>query len=397
MPPRIVTATKDEVAERHALYADLEEFITPGFVSQRVSVAGVHLGMRTLFPGEMFVLRHRLSADPTPRAWQEWAVASSVWMIDGQVVLGDANAAVRVRESLLGFPKSALEMLFSVFTSLHNRVRKALSRLEAYCYEDFARTNWRMVGRQSPARLEIAGVPGVTALGMNHVQRLWMAYNLAEDDRQAWNLEWAAAKLVASATSPKGVKKLSQRDESERKVEEERRKAVIARTYYESTGKSVGETNGMVVSRSVSPEELVDEMNRWVQGERDLHDQVIEAYKNTIRAQHEAERARHEERMQKVATLQAEVEAIGGPSIVGYTAEQLRELRGESRPRRGTTVVASEGATRVFEKFVSREVLPGGLVDGGKGVPIAPDAVDSALDEVVAGRRVRLTDDGGRH
>lgn len=390
---------KEEVDKRRAIYDDVEGMLVPGFLSQPVEVAGVQLAMKTLYPGEMFLLRNRVGRNLTDRAWREWSVATSVWMLDGQVLLGDVNAPVITRAALKSLPKAALDMLFSVFTSLHNRVQVAISRVEAYCYEDFGRANWRMAGRGSPSRDDVAGVPGVSSFGMNHVQRLWVAYNIAEDDRHAWNLEWASAKLITSATAPKGVKRLNQKDESDRNLEEDRRKGVIHRTYYEASGRHVGEENGMTVYRAVSPEELTDEMNRWARGERDSHDMVIEAYKQKIREKHEQDRAAHEARMRAVAALQEEAAEAGVAPLVGYTLEQLRELRGEAGmplQRRGSTVVASSSASRLYDKYVAKEIVVGGLTDGGKGIAFPSDVADSTLTDAVTKRQVRFTDDGGR-
>ena len=369
----------------------------PGFLTEQASISGMQVVMKSLSPGDLFLLRSRLGLHITERSWREWAVASSVWMLDGQVLLGDVNAPVKVRQAIVALPKAALDILFSIFTALHNRVQKAITRVEAYCYEDYGRASWRMAGRLSPARDDVAGVPGIGHYGMNHVQRLWVAFNLAEDDRQAWNLEWAAAKLIASASSPKGVKKLNQKDESERNLEEDRRKGVINRTYYEASGLLVGEENGMVVYRAVSPEELTDEMNRWARGERDLHDQVIEAYKTKIRERHERDRVAHEERMAAAAALQEEVAAAGVAPLVGYTWEQLQALRGgEAMQRRGTPVADSTGAARLFDKYISKNIEAGGLSDGGKARPFPVEQEDSRIGESIATRKVKLTDDGGR-
>lgn len=399
MRPQIPSASpKEEADNRHRIYMDVEGLITPGFLSQQVVVSGIQIAMKSLSPGEMFLLHNRVGLEASSRDWSEWMIASSVWMVGGQVLIGDVNAPVVVRGMLETFPKSALDKLHSVFTALHNRVQKALSRVEAYCYEDYGRANWRMLGRGSPARDDIAGVPGVSSLGLNHVQRLWVAYNLAEDDRAAWNLEWAAAKLIASAASPKGVKKLNQKDDADRSLEESRRKTVIQRSYYEATGLRVGEESGMVVYRAVSPEELADEMNRWAHGERDAHDKVIESYKAKIRERHEQDRAAHEARMQELANLQEEAAEAGIAPLVGYTIEQLRELRGASGAplqRRGTPVATSSGTDRLYDKYVASEIPVGGLTDGGRAKAMPSGADPKGLSEAVSGRQVRLTDDGG--
>lgn len=382
------------------MYSTLEEMLTPGFVAQAVSVGGISLSMRSLFPGEYLLLRHRIGLGGTDRDWKEWAVAMSVWMIDGQILFGDPNAAVRVRAALRSLPHSALDKVFSIYTSIQNQIRKAIDLVEAFCYEDFSRTLWRMVGRDNPAKESVAGVPFVSSLGMNHLQRLWVAFNIAEDERHQWQQEWASAKLVASAHSPKGVRRLNQREESERKLEDERRRKVIDRAYYESTGKRVGEASGMVVYRSVTPEELVEEMHRWQRGEKDFHDLIVDNYKNQIRAKHEADRQKHEERMRALEQLQAETGSVGGSALVGYTEEQMRQLRMDPNSplrKRGAVVATSTNATRLYQKYVAQDISVGGIGDGGKAIA-APKELGNedgggTLNDAVASRRVRLSDD----
>lgn len=390
--PVIITSERDEIAKRRVIYNDVEELLVPGFLTQQVVVADVSISMKSMFPGEIGLLRNRIGLKMSERSWREWYLASAIWMVDGQVLLGDVNAPVKIRQALLNMPKSALDALFSVFTAIHNRVRVASSRVEAFCYEDFGRSMWRMTGRSSPSRDEVAGIPGISSLGMNSLQKLWVAFNLAEDDRQAWNLDWAMAKLVASATSPKGVKKLNQKDEGERKLEEERRQEVINRVYYEATGLSIGERNGRVVRRSVTPQQLVDEMDRWVRGERDEHDEVIEAYKNRVRAKHEADRLAHEERMRAVSQLRSETGA--SHSWIGYSPEQLKAIRGESTGRKGTPIASSSDRARLYERYLANEITAGSLSPTGLAVPIVMEEGQS-LTETISDRRVVLSDGGG--
>lgn len=393
-----VVTSKEDAERRRFVYTDVEELITPGFLTEQVVVAGVGLSLRSLYPGEMGLLRHRVGLVGTARRWKEWAIASAVWVVDGQVLVGDVNAASRVRGFLAELPKSVLEGLFGIYTRLYNRVRVAVGRVEAYCYEDHARASWRMVGRLSPARDEVVGIPGVSSLGMNHVQRLWMAYNLSEDDRQTWHQDWAAAKLIASASSPKGVKRMNQRDDSERKMEEDRRKRVMDNLYREVTGRDVGEESGMVVYRASSAEELIEEMNRAVRGEKDSHDLAVDAYKARIREKHESDRVAHEARMRELERMRTESDESGIGGLTGYTLEQLRELRGGELIRRGTPVASPSAPSRLYDRYVAQDYQAGGLDKNGKAAPVprhvASDGEPSGLDQAIAGRRVKISDGG---
>lgn len=389
------TGQISDSASRLPIYSDLEELISPGFLTHAVTISGVNLVMRSLFPSDFILLRHRLGRVRADRAWREWCIASSIWMIDGQILLEDPNATVIIRQHLNNMPMSGIETLFSIYTNLNNRVRAALQRLEAYCYEDVSRATWRTMGRGIPARNENIGIPGISSLGMNLAQRLWVAYNMSEDDRENWQQEWGIAKLIASASAPKGIKKLNMREESERTLEHERRVGVIHKTYFEATGIHLQENkDGLVVYRSVSPEELVQEMDRWVRGEKDVHDEIVDAYKDSIRAKREADRQRHEKRMQEVETLQVEREEQNLPSVVGYTAEQLQKLRAEkglAPSRTGAIISNASYSGRLYEKYLARDIKTGALTDQGHSVPI--NSTSQTLDETLATRQVVLRDE----
>lgn len=398
MPPRLPKLdTRSDADRRRHIYADVEELLVPGFLAHQVRIGDVGVSLRSLAPGDLFLLRHRIGGPMTERMWREWAIASAVWMVDGQLILGDGNAPRQIRQVLRELPPAAIDTLFSIYTSLYNRVAKAISRVEAFCYEDVSRGLWRMVGRRSPAQDEIGGIPGLAKLGTNHVQRLWIAFNLIEDDRQHWQQEWAAAKLVASASNPKGIRRISTREESERKLEEERRKRVIEKVYHEATGRQMGDhAGGMVVYRSVTPEELVDEMNRWIRGEKDQHDLIIDAYKEQIRQKHEEERRRHEARMAALTQLQASG-VQGQTALVGYSLEQIRAIRGDAPDIKpgGTRIFDGSHPTRIYQKYIERDIHVGGIGKDGKAVPLPRDfGGEGSLAEQVSARQVRLTPDG---
>ena len=388
---------------RAEVYADVETLVTSGFLSCGVSVNGVSLAVRSLFLGDAPVIVARVGPTGTVRSWQEWAVASSVWMVEGYNVLGEVNAAVPLRKVFAGLPGGAMEALFSIYTGLFNRLGEALARVEAFCYEDFSRALWRMGNHQAPSQ-HAWGIAGASLThGMNAVQRIWTAYNVAEDARQRWDREWSAARFIASATNSKGVSRIASRDESERKLEEERRAGVIAATYARITGRLVGEQNGTVLYRSVSAEELVEEMDRWVRGEKDPHDVAVDAYKDSIRARFESDRAAHEARMAELDAVVG-VDGVtgglaGGGGLVGLTPEQYREVMGTSGLHAGVRQVGDgHKAAYLFDKYIASEATAGGMnMDTGRAVPVSPErgGEASSLYERVASRRVVLGSEGG--
>ena len=380
--------------DRRPIYTDLESLLSPGFLTHSVELGGMIMSVRTLFPGDLFLLQQRVGPRPTDRAWKAWLVSSSIWMVDGQPLLGQPHATYQVYQSIRSLPNTALDVLFSLFTGLFNRAKKATRLLEAFCYEDFSRSMWRMSGRQSLAREEYAGIPGVSSLGSTSIQRAWMAFNLMEDEKEDNLQAWTNAKFIASAHSPKGVRKLNSHDSSTAKLEAERRERVIWESWAEVT-RGIVRAPQNVVHRSVTGDELSREMQMAMSGEKDLHDLVIDAYKEKIRRMHDDSKQQHQERMEELQQIQAE-SGFGSEQplrMVGYTREQLLEITGQvdvpSRP--GVRRVFDTGSSgRLYERYVEQPIQAGVLNKEGKGVAAPGRPLNAELEN----RKVRFSLDG---
>jgi len=179
-----------------------------------------------------------------------------------------------------------------------------------------------------------AGVPGIERIGSNAVQQMWMAFNTAEDQRLRDHAAWEGFKLVAMTNSPKGVRKLDQRDTREWHKEQERRAQVMDTTFYLQIGVLTPEMlHGADVGKPQvlgpkSVEQLEGEMKMWVAGEQDWHDRFISGYKQAILNQQDIERRTREER---AAALRQEAVSRGADlrastPLVGYTADQMEAI-----------------------------------------------------------------------
>ena len=345
---------------RDVLYNDVEALIQYGYLTCNIDVNGCNMAMRSMFVGDSRLFAARAGLRPTDRSWKEWAVASSIWMLDGYDLTDQPNAAVTIRKSLVDMPDVAIDKLYHLFTQLYLRLTRAIECTEAFCYEAYSRNLWRMTNRGSIRVL-------------NAVQHIWTAFNISEDERETWERDWIAARLVASAHNPKGVKKIAQQDDMNRKLEEDRRQHVIASLYKKITHQVlVEDENGNVFITARSKEELEEEMQRWVRGEKDWHDRVIDAYKESIRKHQESQREHHEQRMSHLQDV-ADTGLSGGTEAVGLTPEQLSDFL-ESKGRIGgktTSTIVDLSSSYVYDKYLSQEIEVGGLSDGGKAVPVS--------------------------
>lgn len=384
--------TKPE--HREPFYADVEALISPGFLSHSVTIDRTPLCLRTLSPGDMFLLRARMNADHL--SWKVHAVSASVWMANGINLLEHRGVESRVLEAIRNLPATALDILFSIVIGLFSRQDRACQAVESYCYEYSSRYHWRSLNGRSFA--EHAGVPGVERLGSNNIQRMWTAFNVFEDRRELEDVQWEGFKLVASAMSPNGIKKLDSRDQQRRRQEAQRRQTVQDRFFFWSLKllRSLSPQRKAQITFdptfSKSTEDLEEEMRRWVSGEEDWHDKVVRQYKQQVIDRLEARQA---EQARIRSAVQSEMALRGedlGPStaLTGYTPDQLAGLLKDRQPGPATVRLVDEGSYQkeyVYDKYLKRAPDPGRLRADGDHVVVAGQP---NLNETIAQRRVVL-------
>lgn len=385
---------------RRFIYTDVEELVSHGFLSCDVCVSGVNLSLRSTFSDDHRLLVSRVGNRGTVRLWKEWAVAATTWLVDGQVLLGEHNTAPYVRSMLCRLPDNLIDILYAQYAGLFNRLTEALNRVEAYCYEEQSRGLWRLHGRTFPQTLGLGSC-------QNAVQRMWVAYNLAEDDRIARQEQWISARFVASAHNPKGVKQVASKDDMHQNMELSRRHSVVGSLYLKLTGRSSIQRGP---KRAISVEDLVEEMARYRRGEKDEHDMIVEREKERIRNRYRQEEQQHEARMAELAEAGLNMPLLGGTqdSMVGLTLEQLREIQGSGPSGHRRTVSDTGNRDRLYERYVKNEIPVGTLRTDGtaavdvpatngsresdRGGPVGDNSVP--LSERIGNRRVVLLDDG---
>ncbi len=397
---------KTTPAQRLRLYQDVDALISPGFLSHNVKIGRVKLALRTLGTGDLFILCHRTGDDL--EGWQEWALASSIWMVNGHSLLGESSLDPRLFDMMLRLPSRAQDILFSTFSGLLNRLNMAEDAIEPFMYEAASRAKWRSLG--GDLRNLYLGVQGADQVGLNLIQQIWVAYNQGEDRRIEHDQRWEGFKLVASSNSPKGIKKIDDRDTRLAKEEDDRRQGVMDRYFYyrmgvvDREGFTKNQDRDVVGSQMAGPksvEQLEAEMKRWVTGESDEHDKVIESYKQRIldrQAAVEAERVERREALAAEAARRAD-EGFQPTPMIGYTQEQLVQILAErdgGRPASARFVYDDqfENAKATTQRHVHRadtgklEVRGDRIVDPDAN----PGADQRTLQQLISDRQVGYSD-----
>jgi hypothetical protein len=241
---------------------------------------------------------------------------------------------------------------------------------------------------------------------MNYAQRMWLAYNQVEDMRNQEHAVWQHAKFIASAHNPKGVRLVELKEKNRNQQENHRRQDVLDRFYYKSIG-VLDEEDRLVDGRPIakaskSVEELADEFHRWVKGDQDEHDRIVEGYKRAILERHHQVK---EERAQLLLEMQESPQVVEAPEMtkmVGYDAAQLAEmLQSRSGPgpdHKVRTVFDDDQAAR--REYVVNEHLekapmpppPGGFELTEKGIQVPGAPPPKTLQEKVGQRRQVLSE-----
>jgi len=366
---------KTTLEQRLPLYDDVESLLTVGFLSHPVEISGVLFQLRSLNPGDLFLLRSRVSGySSNDKEWQYWSIASSIWMVDGWITLQDVHAPSYLYQKIKNLSSVVVDVLFNTVLGLHQRQTKAVSAAEAFCFEATSRYKWKSY--LSGAVNAFTGIPGVERLGLNYVQQMWAVYNGHEDKRVDEENAWERAKLIASAQSPKGVKQIDEADRRRRLEEENRRQQIMDKFYYVSKGilkEGVDESDNSLegpkyIQRTKSVEDLEKEMYDWVTGREDWHDKTVREYKEQVIAKYEQEKAEAEARAEMLRQLH-EQQADTPVSLVGYTPTQLAQILEErgSGPEGARHIFEHPVREAVFQKYIAKKPTAGNLkVEDGK-------------------------------
>lgn len=407
--PRLKPTTSEQ---RFEYLKDTESLVSPGFLSHEVSVNGLTFSVRSAFPSDFRVLERAFPNNR--RGWSIALLSRLVWMVDGYTLFDDRKKERVFRELFESLPKTSFETLFSVALSLVQRSYAARANILYYLFENSSRELWISLGKQNPNLDILTGFPGLELLGLNHVQKMWVAWNSAEDQRAADEFQWMCIKQSIAPHAPKAIEKMNKQDKQTKETRDKDRQKSQDEWYYklkgvlDKDGKIVTESGtevdpyaGDQVAMAYTSDELAEEMRRWVVGEQDWHDKVIAEYKAGIKQKMLDERM---DRDKRLAEAQLEVEQrerdLGirtRDRLVGYTPDQVAQLRNDDPQRPGARQISYAPSRKqsAFDKWVDTERDSGALVEeDGKLVPKKeiprPKKDERSLQDKINSRLPRL-------
>jgi len=352
------------------------------------------------------------------RDWTIGLISRLIWMVDGVTLFGNIAAQATLRELLRQLPKTAFDAVFACALGLMSRASKARDGALYFLYEDISRDMWRGNGHQLPNADHLTGMANLEKIGLNAVQKIWYAWNTAEDQRTKDMFAWQLAKQQIAPHAPKAVAKIDKADKLTEETREKDRQKILDEWFYkrlgvlDQDGKLISKGGDVVdpfegdhVSMAYTSDELADEMKRWVTGDMDFHDKVVAEYKVQIKEKMLAERAARDQALaEAMLEIQEREENLGTrprTRLVGYTGEQVAQMMQEGgfdpeRPGARTISYPTSRKQVAFDKWVDSEKDAGALVvEGDKLVPRKeipkPKKDDRNLQDKIASRLPRYS------
>ena len=365
-----------EADARRFLYNDVVELIQTGFLTQRFTIDGIPIVLRSLNSREITDLLLRGSYG-TDIDWMRHHISASVYMINGLAIepqFGSNQSWHIYQEWVRNLHYEQILVIYVYVTSLRNRVDRAVKITDAYCHERYSRSRWRMNGRPSGE--------------WNIVQQLWVSFNEAEDNYDTDLRQWQHTRSIVGSMSGKGAKSLKESEDKWRQKKESETRRIIEEAVNWIISGDRSEQKPLVVSfdgktyevpkihAAQTVEEMEAELMRAVRGEKDYHDLMMDQYKEFHRKRLEDARQKQKAALEAAWGSQEESGMQGETRLVGYTPDQLSKINPDMLRKRPNLQQASSSPEQDrFNQYLDTEIEVGWI--GLKGTPEKAASADT--------------------
>jgi len=290
-------------------FADLKQLIFKCFIQLKSEYKeSFPIIFKSLNDNEIYRIK-TLAGNPENPKYHEkinlYYFLYSIYSINNVNILGQREGFLN---EMIPFIHSMHPKLFNYIMNelfkMGQRVNEAIKLVERYALEPDSRWLWISLRDKSLNSPDITGISGTDKLGYNICQLLWTYFNRKEDEKLEFEKMWSCAKLIASVINPKAIQKLNSHEEN-RKIEEKNRKeAIIYGKDYTPRFK--------IQSR----EELVDELEKQMTGEKDEHDLIIEKHMKKVKYNEMTQ-------VRKVRESQKEMKKKGENPLIDYDEDSI--------------------------------------------------------------------------
>jgi hypothetical protein len=253
-------------------YANIEEIITKGFLSELVEYENIKIVLKNLTDKEFVMLPYYSGRNSELNIFYKLAFAT--YMINGvNYLVKRSDLIEELADFYKNVPAPFLSVLLEILEDVHLNYLETVNFFEGFCYTTKSRSLWRSLSNNLFV-INPYGIEGITSIGINSIQENWTIINKQLDVEDTYEQNFNLALLVASAFNGKGAKKIANNHESHKKDIEEYRET-LSQYGYDQRRKEEEKKREWAPSLKTR-EDLVVELEKQMRGERDKHDLFME-------------------------------------------------------------------------------------------------------------------------
>lgn len=322
------------------VYQEVVPLLEHGFLMLSADMNGVPFVFKSLNHHEyerVRLLSGFLPNSPTvpPRFWDLF-LAYMVLFVDGQNILLDRNRHLAaLADTFKELPNSAKTKLIRQLSELNRKTAQAIRLVEAYATESYSRWRWAQVQGLDLSSPALTGIEGTERLGLSYAQLTWRALNYYEDLKTQQEANWENSKFIGGCFAGKGIQKIYDQDARRRKREKEemwtRKDQLIRNVLFNEPleqNKRYGGAQVIIVASTV--EELADQVEKSLRGEKDWHDKIVDEYESKIR---QGVKNRESQLQELVASRHDSRSVEGETQLQGLTPQQVLALLEDQKQR----------------------------------------------------------------
>lgn len=337
-------------------YHYLADLIYKGGLFLNADLCGIPFVFRTLNEKDYSAVRLRSGLTEDPRYTIKFNLnylVQGLYMVDGDEInhKEQFKAIYKFFESV---PNIFYSKLIKELFSLRDVVAEVGDFIEGFCYTNQSRNMWES--------LSLIGIPEAGTRGLNSFQEYWIRLNKRLDDEEAHEKKFSIGLLISSAMNPKGAKHVRAQHDASSQTTREKRKTIAKNG---TLPKSTWTEQGWAAPVDTA-EDLIAELNRQMEGLKDKHDNLIDAYMQSL--QDDSDKQAEEEKRKIEEALKKHE---GEPDITGsqreLTPAEAEELMNKFSKKTNNLVMVQsdevatpEQSDKFLKKIGNRVLTPKG-------------------------------------
>jgi len=324
---------KDQIVLKEIDINNIEQLLTVGFLTLPIDIDGISFIFKTISPSELFLIKNNslLQGKLNNIKFIINYIIYSIFLVEGfNILLYREQCFANTFNIIKTWNGRSIILLYDKLIKLGNKVSNLQKKVPEFNKSDKSKYYWSFYKNSNNCLNDSknTGIEGTDKLGLNYIQKSWIVLNSFDDkirSRKFKNEElgviWSYAKFIAACFNPKAVRNVEAQEKVQKQIQKQEEQTKSGKTGFINNNPNFARPQN-------TTENLVDELKALSKGNKDKHDNLINAlYK---RKQYIKKHKKQElEEKRKKLNLDLEQGIDGETSIIDYNQIQKRFLKGK--------------------------------------------------------------------